>query len=210
MHVFGPGTEQGTGPPGGRSSGFEARLLAVSFCGLSHRSSRVSVEERGQVEVTELTCEAPPHRASTATGPTTAHPGPPGGPDPGVGEAEWGRRTYTWRLGGLEEDSSSGIGRGPSGAFPACCASFSSDAHRISEKGRDLPKMTGLGVAPRALPQPQPSPSAALAHPENRVIIFACPQEWGVSPGHIGPGQVGEAPGREAGVKCLLCLPALT
>lgn len=136
-----------------------------------------------------------------------------------------GRRTYTWRLGGLEEDSSSGIGRGPSGGLgcssgvdsssgigrgPACCASFSSDAHRIPEKGRDLPKMTGLGVAPRALPQPQASPSAALAHPENRVIIFACPREWGVSPGHIGPGQVGEAPGREAGVKCLLCLPALT
>ena len=73
-----------------------------------------------------------------------------------------------------------------------------------------MPKMTGLGVAPRALPQPQASPSAALAHPENRVIIFACPREWGVSPGHIGPGQVGEAPGREAGVKCLLCPPALT
>lgn len=84
--MFWPETEQGTGPPGGPSPGFREHLLAHFLHVLSHRSSRASIEEGGQVEETEL---AP-------GGLSAARPQTPQRPAAALLEA-W---TVAWALGG--------------------------------------------------------------------------------------------------------------
>lgn len=63
---------------------------------------------------------------SVSAGPTAAQPGPSEGPHLGLGAGGKGSPSSAWSWKGVEAGTHSGVGRGLSGAFPACCASLDS------------------------------------------------------------------------------------